>query len=173
MNNLQNVRRDSNRNLPTGGQASIGLFGLLGCSRRAATAQPAAPIARRVQVPVHQAGRLASVTPHLLTIGMDRSACVHLHTGSFQAFVRLSEREQRPVEEVMAEWMADCANLIRQAEFADTYGDALPSTNAMRLAAIRADERERSAHVNDEQADAERRCAGAGYVEITLAMEGN
>ncbi len=43
----------------------------------------------------------------------------------------------------------------------------------MRLAALAADERERHGNVDDEQADFARRCAGAGYVEATLALEGN
>ena len=70
----------------------------------------------------------------------------------FAAFMRLSEREVRPVEEVMREWVHDCADLIHQREFAHRYGDAQPLTPAMRLAAIHADERERSGYVDDEAA---------------------
>ena len=150
MRTIPNLSRDGNRNPHRGGQATIGTFGIPGGIRdrvsRPAPAKPAAP------APV---------------------AGIKLRSDRFQAFVRLSEREQRPVEEVMGEWMAECANLIQQAEFADTYGDALPSSNAMRLAAIQADERGRRADVDDEQADFARRCAGAGFVEFTLAMEGN
>ena len=46
-------------------------------------------------------------------------------------------------------------------------------TPAMRLAAAAADERERLGTWQDEEADFARRCAGAGFVEFTLATEGN
>ena len=48
-----------------------------------------------------------------------------------------------------------------------------PTRTSMRLAAIVADERERLGYLDDEQADFARRCAGVGYVEATLALEGN
>ena len=46
-------------------------------------------------------------------------------------------------------------------------------TPAMHAAARAADERDRRGYVDDEEAEFAHRCAGAGYVEITLAMEGN
>ena len=70
-----------------------------------------------------------------------------IRRGDFQAFVRLSEREVRPVEEVMAEWLADCAHLIGSQvpdEF-DGCGLARPCTPSMRLAAEASDAREEHA----------------------------
>lgn len=77
----------------------------------------------------------------------------------------------RPVEEVLEEWIADCASLIRQSE-EEVYGDARPSTPAMQRAAAAADEHERHPYPDEEAAADEYAALGAGYVEITLAAEG-
>lgn len=95
---------------------------------------------------------------------------VHLRQGSFAAFVCLAKRERRPVEDVMAEWLADCAMLIGQDGLFE--GSSFAMTSAMHRAARASDERERHGRMDDEHADYLHRSSGAGYVEITLAMEG-
>ncbi len=65
--------------------------------------------------------------------------CVTVRRGTFQAFVCLSDREQYPVEEVMAEWLADCARLIGRDElFEDSAVAMMP---AMERASAESDAR--------------------------------
>ena len=96
---------------------------------------------------------------------------IQLRRDRFEAFQRLAEREVRPVEEVLTSYLADFANLIQQRDFADAFGDELPTapmTQAMRLAAQAEDERERSLYVDDEAAAYEYYAQAAGYVDVTV-----
>ena len=82
----------------------------------------------------------------------------------------MAKRERRPVEDVMAEWLTDCAKLIGRDELFE--GSSFAMTPAMHRAARASDERECFGRVDDEHADYLHRSGGAGYVEITLAMAG-
>ena len=185
--NLQNPRPQRNGNPPRGGQATVGLFGVPGSSTL--HSQPSAaptPIQPKVSA-LRQDDRARVV--HGLTFGQRRARIqalvnrplpppaatsaapvVHLRQGSFAAFVRLAEREQRPVGEVITEWLTDCARLIGRDELFEGSSHAM--TPAMHRAARASDEREHRPHLDDEHAEYLHRCAGAGYVEIVLAMEG-
>ena len=66
---------------------------------------------------------------------------LRLQTDKFTAFVRFSECEQRPVNEVMEEWLSDCARLIGRDELFEGSSHAM--TPAMHRAALASDERER------------------------------
>ena len=62
---------------------------------------------------------------------------LRLQTDKFTAFVRFSECEQRPVNEMMEEWLSDCARLIGRDElFEAIYG----MTPAMHRAALASDD---------------------------------
>ncbi len=97
---------------------------------------------------------------------------LHLPTGSFLAFLRLADREQRPVGQVLAEWLGDCARLIVEADLFDEEAplQAPLVTNAMRLARHREEQADRSAFVDDEISAYEFYSQGAGYVEAQLAL---
>ncbi len=97
-----------------------------------------------------------------------------LRRDRFEAFARLADRETRPVEDVLSEYLADLGNHVQQEElFAqdEERPGARRLTQAMRLARHAAEEQERSLSVDDEACEEARRYAGAGYVEITLAVE--
>ena len=115
--------------------------------------------------------QLGAAAPEIMAVPNPAARTLHIRRGTFQAFVRLSEQEVRPVEDVMAEWLHDCGALIEQNELAEVYGDARQSTPAMRLAAHASDERERSGYVDDEEAAREHAALGAGYVELQLAVD--
>ncbi len=187
MQNLQNHRPQRNGNPPRGGQATLGLFGVPGSSTP--HSQPSAaptPIQPKVSAPqqddrarvIHgqtfaqRRARIQTIVNRPLPPPAATSAApvVHLRQGSFAAFVRLAEREQRPVGEVMTEWLTDCARLIGRDELFEGSYHAM--TLAMHRAARASDERERHGRVSDENADFLHRCGGGGYVEITMAMEG-
>ena len=89
--------------------------------------------------------------------------------------MRLSEREVRPVEEVMAEWLADCANLIG-SQVPDEFNDcglARPSTPSMCLAAEASDAREERAwRDNLALIDEDGGGTHPALVEFLLAVEG-
>ena len=181
MATVQTTAQNRNTNsAPRGGQAGIGLFGTPGFN---APRQPLprTPRASRIKGALNsfssdgltaaayaKPAAPASVPP----VSTATTSTVHVRRGNFQAFVRLSEREQRPVEEVMGEWLADCANLIRQSDFADAYGDPAPVfTPAMRAAARASDERESRRTDADDHADFLARCGGEDAVGITLSIE--
>ena len=93
------------------------------------------------------------------------SATVHLRRDKFQAFVRLSEREQRPVDEVLTEWVSECALLIGRDELFE--GSAIAVTPAMRAAAhALSDERESRRTDADDAADFWQRVAGDEPVTV-------
>lgn len=184
---IQNPRPQSNGNPPRGGQATLGLFGVPGGSTRRIP-PPAVPAPTQPKAAAVRQDDRARVV-HGQTFGQRRARIqalvsrplpppaatpaapvVHLRQGSFAAFVRLANRERRPVEDVLAEWLADCATLIGRDELFE--GSSFTMTPAMHRAARASDERERRGRVDDEHADYLHRSCGAGYVEITLAMEG-
>ncbi len=185
--NSNNHRPQHNGNPPRGGQATLGLFGVPGGSTH--HSQPSAtptPIQPKVsalrqddrarvvhgQTFAQRRARIQALVNRPLPppAAIPATPVVHLPQGSFAAFVRLAKREQRPVEDVMAEWLADCAALIGRDELFE--GSSFAMTPAMHRAARASDERERHGRVDDEHADYLHRCNGTGYVEITLAMEG-
>ena len=62
---------------------------------------------------------------------------------------------------------------MRLSERDELFDDsAVQMTPAMHAAARAADERNCRGYVDDEEADFAHRCAGAGYVETQLAIEG-
>ena len=94
-----------------------------------------------------------------------------IRRSNFAAFLRLSEREVRPVEDVMSEWLADCASLIREDEIPDLHADPVTRTPAMVRAATASNAREE--HEWHRRADMiEDGHVHPALVEITLALEG-
>lgn len=124
-----------------------------------------------------QASQPFTAPPAPAAVQPSVSATVHVRRGKFQAFVRLAEREVRPVEEVLGEWIGECANLIRQRDFAEAYGDDLfdetptATTPAMESAARASDAREMYRTDADDHADFLARNGGEDCVGITLSIK--
>ena len=99
-------------------------------------------------------------------------ATVHLHTPAFLTFLRLADSQHRPVGEVLAEWLSDCAKLIGEADLFDEAPLRAPLlTNAMVLARHREEQAAASTFVDDEITAYEFYAAGAGYVDAQLAQD--
>ena len=121
-----------------GGQHTLGLFGVPGFCAAGPSVSDAIE-ARRTQIERPEAearpaqGRRVIVTaPVPLAVN---GASVHLPTSSFLPFLRLADSQQRPVGEVLAEWLGDCARLIGEADLFEEAPLAPPLlTNAMVLA---------------------------------------
>ena len=212
----------SNHLRPIGGQASSpGLFGLPGATKRSAQNQTSVltPLVGESQTSLnHRQERAAAArspetqlerakaffaakdaakqkpavavappAPLALTLKITRERMA--------VFATLATIEARPVDEVIAECLADmAAHLTRtrrslQLDPADRvslerYLDSLErdeeertaresTTSAMLAVAAASDAREAFPHYHDEEAaEFAHRCAGAGYVETMLAIEG-
>ena len=116
-----------------------------------------------------QASQPFSAPPAPAAMQPSVSATVHLRRDKFQAFVRLSDREQRPVEDVLTEWMSECAALIGRDELFE--GSAIQTTPAMRATARASDAREAYRTDTEDKADFLFRTSGNEEAEITLAIE--
>ena len=156
-----------------GGQASLGLFGIAGAGRaRVADArrqQGKAP----AEVPAQGQAPQADDQPSRvggLTFSQRRSVILS-RTDVAAVSLRTYERRAVPAGPSMESLIA-AARARTAAQ--DEEAAAPKATAAMLRAAHAADMREAFPHFHDdEQADFARRCAGAGFVEATLAMEGN
>lgn len=108
--------------------------------------------------------------------GSDFPVLLRLRYSFFEAFARVAEREVRPVEDVLNEFLADLGNHVHQRELVEVYGDeevpTPPVTQAMRLARHASEQAERYEGADDEHEELARRYAGGGYVEMVLAVEG-
>ena len=223
MSTVQNRSVVSNQNpaAARGGQArSPGLFGLPGATKRLAQANaptlaplagesPASLIRRQERAaaarsPETQLERakaffaakpaakqkpvaVAPAAPLALTLKITRERMA--------VFATLATIEQRPLDEVIAECLADMAAHLTRTRARlhldeagrvslERYLDGLErdeeeraaregTTPAMLAVAAASDAREAFPHFqDDEAAEYAHRCAGAGYVEATLAMEG-
>jgi hypothetical protein len=82
---------------------------------------------------------------------------VKLERDRFKLFERIAARENRPVQAVVAECLNGCAIQVARIE-----------AQNIRLAAAASDARERNGYEDDELAH---RSAGAGYVEVCLALD--
>ena len=191
MQTVQNHNEHSNSNSPRGGQASISLFGCPGADGQSHNqSHPITkPVSARLPHRFRINGALNSFDRDGLTdahyappskpvagpqaplaiLPPSLGMTVRLRRDKVQAFVRLSQREKRPIEDVMAEWLADCAALIGRDELFE--GSASAMTPAMYSAARRSDERVRNGRMGDGEAEFAHRCQGTGYVEIVLAMD--
>ena len=223
MRTLQNRSVVSNQNpvAPRGGQASgPGLFGLPGATKRSIqvsvpmltplAGESDAALSRRqeraaaARSPETQLDRLkahfaakdaAKQKPVAVAPPAPLALTLKITRERMAVFATLATIEARPVDEVIAECLADmAAHLTRtrsrlRLDEADRvslerYLDSLErdeeeragegTTSAMLAVAAASDAREAFPHFyDDEAADFAHRCAGAGYVETTLAMEGN
>lgn len=83
-------------------------------------------------------------------------------------------RAKAPAPAVAAHLRRDRREVsVRPSERDELFdGSPVQMTPAMHAAAGAADERDRRGYVDDEEADFAHRCAGAGYVEAQLAIEG-
>ena len=154
---LERTPRNSRPHL--GGQASSpGLFGLpsaTGRARQQVAAPKADDTARKV------GGLTFGQRRRLIGAQIDRAA---VSLGNY-------ERRRMPAGPSMESLIA----AARARKAAQDDEQASPkATPAMLVVAYASDMREAFAHhQDDEEADFVRRCAGAGFVEATLAMEGN
>ena len=193
MRNLQNQRQESKSNPPRGGQHTLTLFGIPGerskprpgaqgatvrsrYSPQALAAREAADKAATEQMRAFRAnlaakypasrpaGALPVASP--AQVATVASLCLHLklRRDKYEAIAQVAEREVRPVEDVLNEYLSDLGHHVQQEQLAEVYEDqepptGQPLTQAMRLARYASEERERSLYVDDEAA-----------VEITMAV---
>ena len=173
MNNVQSRSKESNLHpAQRGGQASgPGLFGLPGngnFGRRSVASQEAkaAPVAqsRGDDTASKVAGLTAGQRRARLPIGMVDVAARFAPTA----------HSKPPSFAPSMETLMVLARAQIKREREETVAPAPRPTRAMLAYAVAADAREAfPLHHDDEEADQARRCAGAGYVEATLAREGN
>jgi hypothetical protein len=107
----------------------------------------------------HKAKMKAALAPVAAAPVSSAPLTVPLTRERFTLFERTATREQRPVGDVIAEWLDRAAKRLTKEE-------------AMHRAAAASDAYERRGYVPDEEAEFAHRSAGAGYVEVQLALVG-
>ena len=133
--------------------------------------KPAAPAAP-VPAAVPPGGSPSPVIAALTTPASDFPVLLRLRGDRFQVFARLADRERRPVEEVMLEWMSDCARLIQDA---DLFGEDAPPppriSNAMMMARYYSEQRESGVDRSYEPDAYEFYQPQGHFAEVQLALD--